>query len=257
MLTIARVSKIAFLIILFLALIYAASGLTPFGSTRPLGEFYLKNAYNHNQKTLWAASPEVVSALLWDYRGFDTVLETAVFYLGAIGVLSLLRLRAPVKEEVGRGMSIIVKATGKIVFIFIITASLTITVLGKESPGGGFQGGSIYSIAYVLFLVAFSRQFLEKKVLLKNLLAIQAIGLLLITITSMTGFLGSWASGETMYIHQNQPKDWAPMGFPAILAGSITLLEIGEMLNVAMGFILIFLALTLSEKTAKMGSGNG
>ncbi|NJE46602.1 sodium:proton antiporter, partial [Thermococcus sp. GR7] len=49
---------------------------------KPLGEFYLENSYFGDYS---ARSPEVVTSILWDYRGIDTLFETAVFFLAIIG----------------------------------------------------------------------------------------------------------------------------------------------------------------------------
>ncbi|WP_366939836.1 hydrogen gas-evolving membrane-bound hydrogenase subunit E, partial [Thermococcus sp.] len=57
---------------------------------RPLGEFYLSHAFAHEGLT--SHSPEVVTAIVWNYRGFDTLFETFVFFLAIMGAFSVLRL---------------------------------------------------------------------------------------------------------------------------------------------------------------------
>ena len=55
---------------------------------RPVaGAFYIANAYRH------AATPNMVTVILADYRGFDTLGETLVVFAGGIACLFILRRR--------------------------------------------------------------------------------------------------------------------------------------------------------------------
>jgi len=72
-----------------------ATGVIPQTDLRRLAEFYANNTLNLNDKYLWAASPEAVTAIVWDYRGFDTLFETSVFFLAIIACVAALRLKCP------------------------------------------------------------------------------------------------------------------------------------------------------------------
>lgn len=55
---------------------------------RPVaGAYYIQNAY------LDAKTPNMVTVILADYRGFDTLGETLVVFAGGVAVLYLLRRR--------------------------------------------------------------------------------------------------------------------------------------------------------------------
>ncbi len=53
------------------------------------GTYYIRNAYRD------ARTPNMVTVILADYRGFDTLGETLVVFTGAIAVLFILRRGTP------------------------------------------------------------------------------------------------------------------------------------------------------------------
>ena len=65
-----------------------ATGVIPQIDLRNLASFYLQNTENISNKYVWAASPEAVTAIVWDYRGFDTLFETSVFFLAIIACIA-------------------------------------------------------------------------------------------------------------------------------------------------------------------------
>jgi multicomponent Na+:H+ antiporter subunit B len=80
------------------ALIYATYPLPPFGvSDAPIHHhttpYYLANSYKETH------SPNVVTAVLADYRGYDTLGETTVIFTAGIGVMMLLRGRARRRDD--------------------------------------------------------------------------------------------------------------------------------------------------------------
>ena len=82
------------------ALIWATYDLPAFGTaTAPIHQhvvpYYLDNAI---KETL---VPNLVSAILADYRGYDTLGETTVVFTAGIGVLLLLKGRRPTRKGDG------------------------------------------------------------------------------------------------------------------------------------------------------------
>ena len=53
------------------------------------------------------------------------------------------------------GMTLIVKTISRLVISFIILFGFYIIVYGHITPGGGFAGGVIIAIAYVILMLAF------------------------------------------------------------------------------------------------------
>jgi multicomponent Na+:H+ antiporter subunit A len=59
---------------------------------KEISRFYAENAYE------LAKGKNVVNVILVDFRGFDTLIETIVLSIAAIGVFSLLKYRASDEE---------------------------------------------------------------------------------------------------------------------------------------------------------------
>ena len=255
MLFIPLMGLVVILIVLILS--YGTLGYSPTEYIRSLGEFLLRQSFNVFEKEWWAGSPEVITATLWDYRGLDTVYETTVFYLAVIGCVSVFRLLQPKLAEIIKGkeeyaLTVIVRVATKIVLAVIILISINIALHGHITPGGGFQAGSAFAIAPLLAIAAFSRYFVEKMGLKINLShVLRSLGLIIIALVALLPLI------YFGYLLQNQAKPWSPFpGYPIEvsfleLSGSLFYFDIGEYLNVAMGFLAIFILLSLPERIFK------
>ncbi|WP_457742304.1 Na(+)/H(+) antiporter subunit B [Thermococcus sp.] len=207
---------------------------------RPLGEFYLSHAFAHEGLT--SHSPEVVTAIVWNYRGFDTLFETFVFFLAIMGAFSVLRLtreqekivRELEAREPHRHMDLIVRAITKLVVVMIVAISASIALHGHLTPGGGFQAGSAMAVASLLLFAVFSKFTLERKGLnLGHTVSAYALGLALIIATVLAPvFL---YGGKVLEIN--------------LLPGETGLfnLDVGEYTAVTFGFLTVFLVLGVSE----------
>jgi len=131
--------------------------------------------------------PNIVTAVLADYRGYDTLLETAVIFSAGLACFFLLRVperKAPksrfyrhlatditIRVEKGGRIpddtreferidsawvpyDVIVNMTCRLVVPFIQLFALYVIAHGHHSPGGGFQGGVIFGAAIILFAVS-------------------------------------------------------------------------------------------------------
>ncbi len=58
-------------------------------------------------------------------------------------------------RDESRGMTLIVKTISRLIMSFVILFGCFIIIYGHITPGGGFAGGIILTIAYVLLLLAF------------------------------------------------------------------------------------------------------
>lgn len=141
------------------------------------------------EKTLEETSvPNIVTAILADYRGYDTMFETAVIFGAGIACFFLLRifLRDESEERFYRhvltGMTIRVKGDREIphhskdfkridafwtphdliiqtacrfLIPFIQLFALYVIAHGHYSPGGGFQGGVIFGASIILLAISY------------------------------------------------------------------------------------------------------
>jgi multicomponent Na+:H+ antiporter subunit B len=73
-----------------LLLLYAAADLPAFGAAAPpasvhVAPFYVENSLAHSR------TPNVVTSILMDYRGFDTLIETCVIFAAGVASAAVLR----------------------------------------------------------------------------------------------------------------------------------------------------------------------
>ncbi|MEM0014266.1 MAG: Na(+)/H(+) antiporter subunit B [Zestosphaera sp.] len=247
------------LIIVIIALTYltysGGLGDLPPQDIRLIAKNYLNLTYNRDAYWLWTASPEAVSAIVWDYRGLDTLFETAVFYGAILAALTVFRGVAKLPDTAGSaGLSLVVKRSTALVTLAILTVATSTALHGHLTPGGGFQGGAIASIAPLLLLVVFGRRFFtDNRITYGKLLTLRNISLSLLGISTLTILLYGLLINASGYIFQNQAKATSPLSYPSHildvpLGGTIFFLNLFEFLAVTSGFTLVFTILLSSEE---------
>lgn len=101
--------------------------------------------------------PNVVTAVLASFRGYDTFGEVLVVFTAGIGVLFLLgtgpttRRRRQLSSARGLKHHQPLRIGGKVVIPFIILFAFYVQFHGEYSPGGGFQAGAIFAAAVILY----------------------------------------------------------------------------------------------------------
>jgi multicomponent Na+:H+ antiporter subunit B len=103
-----------------------------------------------------------VTAIVVNFRGFDTLGEVTVLFLASTGIGSILFRRRKVHTELNPQRqapqaSRIVQVGGKLLFPLIILLGAYVFIHGHLTPGGGFQGGVIIATGYLLLLIAFRK----------------------------------------------------------------------------------------------------
>ena len=131
--------------------------------------------------------PNIVTAVLADYRGFDTLFETAVIFSAGLACFFLVRvserqvpaarfyrhLATGITFRIEKGgrlpehtgeferidslwvpYDVIISMTCRLVVPFIQLFALYVIAHGHHSPGGGFQGGVIFGAAIILFAIS-------------------------------------------------------------------------------------------------------
>jgi multicomponent Na+:H+ antiporter subunit B len=98
----------------------------------------------------------VVTATVFDYRGFDTLGEEFILFVAVMGVVLLLRSEergdAQPNDDVG---SDAVRVGGTLAVGVALLVSLWLVAFGFVTPGGGFQGGVAFAAGLLLvFLVS-------------------------------------------------------------------------------------------------------
>jgi multicomponent Na+:H+ antiporter subunit B len=97
-----------------------------------------------------------VTAIVFDYRGFDTMGEEFILFASVVGVVLLLRdMREPSGDQDDPVASDAIRLFGLFMVGAVVVAGLWLAAFGLVTPGGGFQGGVAIAGGIVLvFLVA-------------------------------------------------------------------------------------------------------
>jgi len=153
-----------------------------------------------------------VTAIVVEYRGFDTLGEVTVLFTAATGVSFLLyQLR---KKTQGREANLITKEGSKLVLPFALLTGAYIFIHGHLTPGGGFPGGSVIASGFLLMLLAYPKFFVNEK----RLSYIESISGSIFVIIGLLGLLLA-----TSFL-----QNFIPVGKPGYLfsAGIIPLIYI-------------------------------
>ncbi len=108
--------------------------------------------------------PNIVTAVLADYRSYDTLFEAVVVFAAGLIVLTLLRrtprrrpklvLPRPQRES----RDIVLQGAARLLIPAIQVFALYVVAHGHYSPGGGFQGGVIFGASFILLAVCYDLQ---------------------------------------------------------------------------------------------------
>ncbi len=132
--------------------------------------------------------PNIVTSVLADYRGYDTMFETIVIFTAGVACIILLRVFKRVEPQtrlyrhlptgitlrIAKGVKfpddsdhfkridsdwvphdLILQTTSRLIIPFIQIFALYVIAHGHHSPGGGFQGGVILGASMILFAIAY------------------------------------------------------------------------------------------------------
>src|SRR6056300_1615420 len=98
--------------------------------------------------------PNVITAILGSFRGYDTLGEVFVVLTAGIGVLFLLdtpSAGAMLKRDEGLRHYLIPRVVGRLLVPFILLFGLYVQFHGEYGPGGGFQAGALIAAAFILY----------------------------------------------------------------------------------------------------------
>jgi multicomponent Na+:H+ antiporter subunit B len=104
--------------------------------------------------------PNVVTAVLASFRGYDTLGEVIVVFTAGLGVLFLIGAGAPKGQVSPSGGDLTpeglkhhqpLRIVGKVAIPFIVLFAFYVQFHGEYSPGGGFQAGALFASAIILY----------------------------------------------------------------------------------------------------------
>tara|TARA_Y100000588_G_scaffold394550_2_gene515651 strand:- start:1519 stop:2274 length:756 start_codon:yes stop_codon:yes gene_type:complete len=142
-------------------LIIAVSDFPNWGDpASPASSYRVSNHYI-TESFAETSVPNLVTAVLADYRGYDTLFETVVIFAAGIAILAILGTREKTETLFGEqdkldvsGEDLIIDTTVRLIVPVIQLFGLYVIAHGHSSPGGGFQGGIIFGSSLILLSLA-------------------------------------------------------------------------------------------------------
>ena len=104
----------------------------------------------------------VVTAIVVEYRGFDTLGEVTVLFTAATG-LALLVEELKRKSMPKENPNFIVRIGSVVILPFIVVVGTYIFIHGHLTPGGGFPGGAVIASGFLLLLLVQTNKGLPEK----------------------------------------------------------------------------------------------
>lgn len=183
-------------------------------------------------------SPNLVTGVLADYRGFDTLLETTVMYLAGLSVAMILsnrlkrhwdaRIFGTLRDFGGVDVRVVIPITVPIILVYAVY----VLMHGEVSLGGGFQAGALIAMAYILYAMVAGIEIKSIKVTQHFAVCAAATGVL---IYALTGLLPLFFGGRFL--------EYGRLPFPMheaeLHSTGILLIEIGVTIGVAATIITI------------------
>jgi multicomponent Na+:H+ antiporter subunit B len=138
-------------------LVWGLGGLEDFGDySGPYGDVINRVVLEERHAT------EAVTAVVFDYRGLDTLGEEFILFAAALGVALLLRASREEEEEepteiaearIVPPATEAVRLTARALIGPTVVLGLYVVAHGHVTPGGGFQGGAALATASALVFV--------------------------------------------------------------------------------------------------------
>ncbi len=95
-----------------------------------------------------------VTAVLLNFRGYDTLLEIAVLMLATIGVLSLRTETAGIWAPLEPAADPVLSSMTRLLVPLMVLTSGYLLWAGEHAPGGAFQAGAVLGAAGVLLALS-------------------------------------------------------------------------------------------------------
>lgn len=219
------------------ALIYAALDAPLFGdASAPVHQNVAPRYIQQSQAEI--GMPNMVTAVLASYRGYDTFGETVVIFTAALAVMLLLGIqkgseyRPPFNSVDDQ---IILKVVVKLLIPLILIYGLYVQFHGDFGAGGGFQAGVIFATGFVLYDLAFGQKQARTVISPAWLPRLAALGVLIYGGVGLVSLLNGKAFLDYSALSQD-PVHGQHLG--------ILLVELGVGVTVFSVILLIFFAIS-------------
>jgi multicomponent Na+:H+ antiporter subunit B len=237
-----KVLSLLFVGALAVLLLYVVANMPPMGGAdTPTREHviprYLEEAEEETN------TPNVITGIILNYRGYDTMGEVTVIFCALACVLAVLgrerkgRIYAYVdRSEVPS--SVIVKTMVRFLVPFIILFSIYTILHGEISPGGGFQGGAIIGGSMIIFSTIFGLWESSERLPQRLRTPLEGSACLTFFLVGVLGLIGGGNFLTYAWPHVSTGLQ------PAVVLWLTILVEIGIGLGGAMVFISILFSMS-------------
>ncbi|MCK8825932.1 hydrogen gas-evolving membrane-bound hydrogenase subunit E [Fuchsiella alkaliacetigena] len=199
-----------------------------------LSNFYLETGVEET------GAINMVTAILFDYRGFDTLGEATVIFAAATIISFLLpkKQTTMLKDD----FSLLVHKSIKSVIPIVFILGVYLVVFGHLSPGGGFTGGVILAVIAILWTVVFDLEYSESKLSYSTKSLIEDLGALAFVIIGLFGMI----AGST-FLASGQAGFYLGTPGEILSGGAIPYLNMAVGAKVGAGLAIIFNSLIKGE----------
>jgi multicomponent Na+:H+ antiporter subunit B len=214
------------------------------------GDLFVGASVDERQAT------DVVTAINFDYRGFDTMGEELILFTSVMAVVMLLRKsaeeKAPADEDQRLDCDVhrrapptsdAVRVLGLALVGLTAIFGLYIIVHGQLTPGGGFQGGVIVATAWLILYLAGDAATYETLAPPRAFEAVEALGAASYVLVGVGGLVAGLA-----FLANFLPLGTSPS---VTSSGTIAVLSAAVGIEVTAGFVLLlttFVEEALSER---------
>ncbi|MFT4551580.1 MAG: multicomponent K+:H+ antiporter subunit A [Chlamydiales bacterium] len=208
-----------------------SAALIPTFNGRFLGTDSLADFFLHNSIP-FAGGANVVNTILVDFRALDTLVEITVIMVAALGIAAIgpRRTSYRLKHLPSFIPSPALPTIVPLIFLITIPFSIYITLRGHNQPGGGFTGGMILAISFVLLGMATrrSRLFLFDRI---NPLSLTLTGFLISLVSAVVSL-----ADEGKFMVSRFYFDTVLLSTPVLFDFGVFLLVVGSV-NLILGKI--------------------
>ncbi len=105
-------------------------------------------------ENLESGPANIVTAIVADYRSFDTLGEVTVLFVSSLGVALLLGTAVQGRIKLDFRPNFMLKVGSRALFGIILMTGVFIIIHGHLTPGGGFPGGTMIASSILLLYLA-------------------------------------------------------------------------------------------------------
>ncbi|MBN1509281.1 MAG: hypothetical protein JW955_20720 [Sedimentisphaerales bacterium] len=152
-----------------------------------------------------------------------------------------------------KGMTIIVKTISGWVKVLIFLFGINVILFGHLTPGGGFAGGVILAASYVLLMLAFGREFVEKNLPIPLASRLDCLGAFLFATVAILGSV----FGGTFFVNFLYQRYLPGHALDLVSAGTIPLSNLAIGLKVGASLFLVIFALSAFRRDSERPDAGG